>query len=154
MRQLTLTRIHETDEGTFGSLVSKDGRIHLLTGECPWRDNAPYKSCIPEGNYFVNWHQSAKFGNCCILSPTEPRTLILIHRGNYCGDVDKGLRSDVQGCIVVGMGRRKLSGPRGPQECVAQSRPAFEQLMGNLWRDGTDPWGLEIIWSQAGRPDA
>ena len=152
MRQLILTRTHESDEGTFGSLASKDGRLLVHTGECPWRDNAPYKSCVPEGSYFVNRHNSPKFGDCCILSPTEPRSLILIHLGNYCGDVDKGYRSDVQGCIVVGMGRRKLQGKRGPQDCVAQSRVAFNALMRHLWADSEDPWGLEIIWSQAGKP--
>ena len=151
MRQLILTRTFESDDGTFGHLVSKDGELNLHTAECPWRGNRPFKSCIPEERYFVNRHDSPKFGECCILSTTSPRTNILIHKGNFAGDVDKGLRSDVEGCILVGMGRGELAGPKGPQTVVTQSTLAFNLMMRHLWKESTIPWGLEIIRSQGCR---
>ena len=154
MRNLILTRTQTGDEGTFGHIASADGRLLLHTGECPRRNNIPFKSAIPHGLYTVNRHNSPKFGDCCILGETAPRTNILIHKGNFCGNVDEGWRSDVQGCIIVGKARAQLAAPKGPQECVVESRTAFTELMDILWHDGDDPWRLEIINAIWGGLDA
>jgi hypothetical protein len=87
--------------------------LKLHTIEKPWRDNAAWISCIPEGAYQVVPWASPKFGACFKLLGTEPRTDILIHTGNTS--------KDVSGCIAVG-----LSGERG---FVSSSRSAMSELL-------------------------
>jgi hypothetical protein len=48
----------------------------------------------------------------------------LIHSGNHAGDVSKGLRSDVLGCILLGLGLGELLG----QKAVVSSRLAMDRL--------------------------
>lgn len=100
MKQVTLVRKRMIDLGTFGSL-DVDGET-FKTGELPWRDNLDNRSCIPAGMYPLKWHKSPKFGWCYQIMNVPDRDLVLIHRGNWCGDVDKGLHSDVEGCVVLG----------------------------------------------------
>ena len=144
MRHLTLTRTETSQEGTFGTL-SINGEEFCVTGEPPWRDNRESISCIPSGDYTVGFHRSPKFGEVCLLHDTTPRTWILIHQGNWCGDAQAGYISDTYGCVLVG---RKVGEANG-QRCVIPSAPAFRDLMKRLWSqegDKGDPWDLEIKW--------
>lgn len=146
-RRLTLVRRTTGDHGTFGSLQIEWGTLHLATGECPWRDNQPNVSCIPAGTYQLTRNSSPRFGDGCIISPTHPRTHILIHRGNFCGDVEKGLHSDVKGCVIVGTGTGTLRYGGVDQQAVVHSADAFGELMRRLWKDGDKAWELEISWA-------
>ena len=49
---------------------------------------------------------------------------ILIHPGNYAGDTLTGLRSDVAGCVLLGMGIDATNG----QGMVTDSRQAVATL--------------------------
>jgi hypothetical protein len=134
MLELTLTRKNTSDEGTFGELTSVHGVI-FKTGELPWRDNKPSLSSVPRGHYPVKWLWSPKHNrNIYHVVGVQGRDLngqmanIEIHAGNYCGDVTKGLKSNVLGCILIGNG----IGTLGNQEAVLDSQSAlshFETLM-------------------------
>jgi hypothetical protein len=52
------------------------------------------------------------------------RSGVLIHQGNYCGDINKGYKSHVEGCILVGTGTGDLDG----QQAVLDSRGAMDKL--------------------------
>lgn len=122
-----LKRIRTGDEGTFGTLLLKDGGRELVlhTGELPWRENAVGKSCIPAGEYDVEMSFSNRFQRDLYEVKGVPgRSKIRIHHGNFCGDKAKGKHSDVEGCILVGLGHGMLEG----QRAVVQSRSGLAKL--------------------------
>lgn len=121
MKHATLKRISTSDEGTFG-LLTLDGLI-FTSGELPERDNRPGESCIPPGVYQCKWLPSPKFSrNVYHVQDVPGRTVIEIHSGNYCGA--KPLRSDVDGCILLGTKREVLNG----QMAVVESRKAVQEF--------------------------
>ena len=123
---MLLIRTETSDEGTFGILFFNNE--YLFTGECPWRNNEPFFSCIPEGTYEMRMRHSPSFGQAYEVCDVHGRTDVLFHHGNYCGDTKKHLRSDVEGCILLG----KKTGTLSNQKVVFSSRLArehFEKVM-------------------------
>jgi hypothetical protein len=114
MPSLILQRFAYHPEGTLGVLLASVG--HFYTVEKPWEDNTPFKSCIPEGEYPMNWERSPKFGMCWHVKDVPNRTHILIHAGNTA--------RDVVGCVAVG--RSLLGDTIG----VSESRKAMAELEG------------------------
>ncbi len=127
MQRVALRRLSHSDEGTRGVLIMPDG-VFCNTLELPWRDNRPSRSCIPCGEYDVQIRQSPKFGRIYHVQNVPERTFILIHSGNLAGDVEKGYRSHVEGCILLGRYFGKLKG----QQAVLCSRPAVSDFMERL----------------------
>lgn len=121
-RRLTLTRNISSDQGTFGSLAGPG--LVLFTAELPWRGNQANVSCIPAGVYECRPYSSQKYSDVYQLLEVPYRSQILIHAGNWAGDKDKGLRSDVEGCILVGLTIGELRG----QQAVMSSRVAMDHL--------------------------
>ena len=111
MRSATLTRDPSSDEGTFGTFKADYG-LELYSGELPDRANAPNRSSIPVGKYICRKMPSPKFGSCYHVLDVPGRMDVLIHAGNFCGDTEKSLRSDVEGCIMLGRAIGELSGQR------------------------------------------
>lgn len=124
------------DYGTFGTLTVEDLSFTCLTLELPYHGNQPNISCIPPGEYACKFKKSNRFGEVYEVKNVEGRTDILIHRGNWAGDVGKDnpttgkpYRSDVLGCILLGESRFILSG----QPAVKNSDKTvckFIELMG------------------------
>lgn len=88
-------------EGTFGRLTFND--FTCYTVEQTWNDNIPFQSCIPPGEYFLEYYESNRFGPSAIIygdtvskfpHPDFRRNAILIHPANFS--------HDVQGCIGLG----------------------------------------------------
>lgn len=132
MSTVRLHRDPSADDGTFGRLqIERGGKLYTWESlELPWRDNRKYVSCIPKGCYEV------AFGPCSLsftthayrLADVPGRDGILIHRGNWAGDTSKGLRSSVEGCILLGKRRGTIYG----QAAVCDSAKAileFESAM-------------------------
>lgn len=147
MKLATLTRHRTSRMGTFGTLEI-DGQ-KFTTGELPDNGNTPSLSCIPAGEYEVRYEHSAKFGQTYTLQAVPGRSHILIHSGNLCGDITQGLKSDVEGCILLGHSIGLLNG----QEAVISSKLAvsdFEALMER------EPFRLRIVdeYLETGQPAA
>ena len=124
MGQAMLQREASQDDGTYGVLTLPDGStFHTL--ELPWNDNITQKSCIPPGTYKVEIRDSPKFGRCYEVKQVPGRSAILIHAGNTAGNVDKGLKSDVQGCILLGLSRGRINN----QIAVTESKSALAAFM-------------------------
>jgi len=132
---IRLDRHTTSDQGTFGQITLPD-RV-LFTGELPWRDNASGKSCIPEGDYRCVWGLSKRFGHAFEVTGVPGRSRVLIHNGNYCGDVDKGFKSHVLGCVLLGQAEGKLDG----QRAVLLSRYAISTFLAHV---GNEPFTLEV----------
>lgn len=124
--EIVIDRLESTDHGTFGKF-SLDGNI-FYTLELPWRDNRRGISCIPKGEYECFIRHSSKFGKCYEVKDVPDRSGILIHRGNYGGDKSKGLKSDIEGCILLGKSTGAIKG----QKCVLNSRKAVDEFMSLL----------------------
>lgn len=135
MKRAILTRAPSTDEGTFGRLAF--GGQEVQTIELPWRDNKTRVSCIPVGTYRCEIVQSPKFGRVYEVKNVPNRSAILIHAANYAGDVAKGYRSELLGCIAPCQVHGQLNG----QMAGLQSRAALAEFM--AWAAG-DPFELQI----------
>lgn len=140
MHKALLLRQRTSDEGTFGTLRVYNGGALLytcFTGELPDRDNLPNRSCIPVGVYTCQPWSSKKYPDHYNVMRVPGRSGILIHQGNFCGDIEKGLLSNVQGCILVG---RQFGTIKG-QQAVLSSRLAMNDLRAIL---GSSHFTLEI----------
>lgn len=129
MRKATLTRAPSTDHGTFGVLELDDG-TKFYTAELPWRDNHHDLSCIPAGTYMFKKVDSPKHGECYMGVDIPGRRAIEIHIANYAGDVTRGFRSDLEGCIALGktMGLLRAHGHEHYQVVVQQSTVAIHEF--------------------------
>ncbi len=140
--EYTLLRRTDGDEGTFGILLNPKQHEVCLTAELPWYDNIRGKSCIPTGKYKVTYLKetySGKFKDVYWIRDVSDRSGILIHIGNFVGNVDKGLRSDSYGCILPCM----EFGILGEQRAGLYSHKAMNKLYEEI---GYDSFYLTILW--------
>ena len=114
-----LRRDHYADDGTFGVLVM-NGETLACTCELPWRDNEPDNSCIPEGTYGVQPHNSADHPGTWEVIGVPDRAGILIHDGNT--------EADTKGCILVGDSFGQVAG----KDAVMNSKKTLEALRSEL----------------------
>jgi len=110
---LTLARTSfSTADATHGMLLH--GMIFICyTLELPWRDNVKGESCIPCGDYKVEWEYSPKFKTSLYeLRDVPNRTEIKFHAGNWVNQTD--------GCILPGLTQAG--------EAVERSQEALEKM--------------------------
>ena len=124
MRKVIILRDLYDTQGTPGRFISKEFNCYTL--ELPWRNNRSGLSCIP-GNrkYIAKVVNTPKHGFVYMLQDTEPRVAILEHSGNWAGDIEKGFKTHVLGCILLGKYRGLLQG----QRAVLYSRPTVKDMM-------------------------
>lgn len=112
---------------------SGDYLEYFYSGELPWLDNASGKSCIPTGTYKVKktiWIKHNK--PVYMLQDVPNRQGILIHSANFMGDREKGLKSQLYGCIALG---EKLGTMEG-QRSLLVSSPAVRRFQDMMeWED-------------------
>jgi hypothetical protein len=135
--RVLILRDPSTEEGTPGVLVSESFGCHTL--ELPWLDNARKRSCIPAGVYRCAVVNSPRFGRVYGVQNVPGRTHILIHAGNWAGQIPQR-KTHVQGCILLGERMGSLSG----QRAVLLSRPAVRRFMAAM--QGR-PFELEVKWN-------
>jgi len=124
-----LRRTLQTDDVTFGELLTDDGDVLCKTLELPWRDNQHGISCIPPGSYTAKRRFSAKHGYALFgIEGVPDRSDIEIHVGNF--------PKDSLGCVLVGS-TLNLSPPM-----VTHSVETFRALMAHY--EGVDEMPLEV----------
>lgn len=106
-----LTRLRQSNQGTEGFLTVPEIGFACFTLELPWRENRPSVSCIPAGIYPMTWRATDRRATYHIREVPN-RTYILIHSGNYAGDVLKGFKTHVEGCVLLGGRMGWLNGQR------------------------------------------
>ena len=134
MKTIKIIRTDTSLQGTFGKLYI-DNEFFCVTGELPKDSdhdniiNERNYECIPAGKYIVHprgSEQSSKFKyDHYIVSNVPDRSYILFHRGNYCGSVRDGYKSDVEGCILLG---RDFS-IDNEQKIVTASKSTFTEFV-------------------------
>ena len=126
MKTITMYRwCHSLKHGTFGKIVTPS--FTLYTAEQPWRDNEPYKSCVPAGVYELVKFNSPKYGATFALKNHDldvgvfegeaKRFACVIHAANW--------PKQLQGCVAVGLDSIVLSG----ELAVSSSREATSKLL-------------------------
>lgn len=125
MKTATLQRGSSIDQGTFGTLTS--GIKQWFSGELPWLNDLQDKSCIPAGTYVCKWLYSNHWKkNVYHVTNVPGRGNVEIHTGNFCGNVDLGWQSNVEGCIILGTSKGQLENKSGTiQAVVLNSCPAI-----------------------------
>ena len=81
------------------------------TLECPWEENANYRSCIPGGNYYCKKTESGIH-----VIDVPHRWGIKIHAGNTV--------EETEGCIIIGT--KLLTNDYGVK--LIDSKPAYEEI--------------------------
>lgn len=112
---LTLKRVSNTETETFGVLLWS-GVPFAVTLEDAWRENQPFVSCIPRGNYICERTVSPKFGETFEITGVPGRSHVLFHAGNT--------HKDTAGCVLVG----HSFGLYG----ILEGKPAFALFMAKL----------------------
>jgi len=125
---LAIKRIDTDDQGTDGILYTQGFCCYTL--ELPWRDNKPFLSCIKSGLYTAGVDNTTIIGGLPVIRFSDDqfngeRTGILIHVGNFAGDQKLSYKSDVLGCIEVGMAKGELNN----QKAVLKSHDAMTELL-------------------------
>lgn len=137
MRTVYINREPSTKYGTFGVLTCPELFFGCYTAEPPWKNNRNSVSCIPTGEYTVTIRNSPKYGIIFHVRHVSGRSYILIHSGNYAGDVEKGFKSHTMGCILLGKTRGWLK----KQRVILNSRITVRKFM-NLMNN--EPFKLII----------
>jgi len=93
---LTLMRMpYDSGNATHGLLFNGMTFV-CYTLELPWKNNETNESCIPCGDYQVEWEYSAKFKRSLYeLRDVPERSEIKFHAGNWLNQTD--------GCILPGL---------------------------------------------------
>jgi hypothetical protein len=129
------------EEGTFGILTFGD--FACYTVECRWKDNEKFISCIPAGEYSLEYYKSPKFGPSAIIyggtvskyeTSEYQRYGILIHAANWS--------YNVSGCIGLGERFTLLDG----RAAVTNSRKTVADFL-NLINIGVT-YRLNITYSE------
>ena len=128
MRTYTLERYVGIPQATIGEL--RIGDITYYSMERPWKENKPFFSCIPLGEYILDAHDSKKHPDTFALVNEEigvyhydhgsGRYGILIHVGNTA--------RDFEGCIGFGV----RLGCLDREWAVLRSRDATEEVIRHL----------------------
>jgi hypothetical protein len=142
MRTATLTRTETSDSGSFGKFKTDSG-LSWCSGELPWRDNAPDRSCVPCGTYLCVWGASPRLGKCYHVQDVPGRTDIEIHSANFMGDRSLGLHCDLLGCIALGQQVGDLEG----QQALLMSRVALDAMQAEF---NQESFQLTILDSSSG----
>ena len=132
MIEVLVTRFEQSDAGTFGKLVIP-GLFECYTGELPLRTldgkRVPFKGRIAPWKGRVSWCVSASRKNpngspeyTYRLESVPDAEGILIHNGNFCGDVDKGYISDVEGCLILGRAVLDIEIPTGKRKAMLKQK--------------------------------
>jgi len=124
---LLLVRYCYGPDHVAGLLKFGDELQHSVwTLECPYLNNQPFISSIPDGQYGLIKFDSKQHPGCWVLTPVPNRTGILIHVGNEV--------EHTQGCILIGQTQKP--------GWVGNSRDALRQL--NYYLDRAEQHTIQI----------
>ena len=144
-----LERRETGDQGTFGRMFAAEKSYYTV--ELPWRENRQRMSCVPwaewntehgfclpEGEYHCEIRYSGHLGLTYWLKDVPGRTYCLIHPASYGGDVTKGWKTHLEGCIGLGFAIGWIE----KQKAILRSRVAVVDFMNVMKRE---PFLLRIV---------
>ena len=124
---IVLERFFHGDAGVLGRMQFPGG-LELFTVERPWVLNQRNISCIPTGDYPLEWDMTGRIQRVPRLRETGPRTQINIHKANY--------PHELQGCIAPGL----TWGFTSQTPFVEDSGAAMDLLLEEVLGPEADGW--------------
>lgn len=149
---ITITRQQSQDWGTPGHLVVEETGFECETLELPWRDNAKGVSCIMADSYTATvWHSDHLGVDTLRLEDKHGRADCLIHQGNFAGDTEMGLETQVHGCTLPGAsyGNLARTDGQGIQQGILKTRTVLAGLLANI---GAGPHVVTYRWAEGCEP--
>ena len=127
---IQLIRDETGPDGTFGKFRNNDTGTTWQSIELEWLNNENGVSCIPRGIYPVEWRNHPKHGWCYEVLNVPNRSSILIHAGNWAGNIASGEFSNFEGCIGLGKNRLEMTPPgfAKSQEAVDHSGQSVKEF--------------------------
>lgn len=124
MDQFYLSRYEGTPEHTRGILQVAGGGFECQTIEPPWKNNRPFESCIPAGNYICLPYTGDRWGPVYAMiggvvgldKEKDTRWACLIHPANYA--------HQLEGCIALG----NKTGQKNGHAAVWNSKDTLSSL--------------------------
>lgn len=120
MKTFKLIRCFESNGGAFGVLVGKG--FHCDVMEREWKDNEPFKSCIPEGHYTCVIDKTGKWQYFRVKNVPN-RDFIEGHPAMF--------PHELQGCMAYG----ETTGEIGGKAALLESPTAMMRFMEHLGGD-------------------
>ena len=77
---------------------------------------------------YIESSASGRYKDCYHLKNVPGREGVLIHKGNFAGDVEKGYKSDSKDCLLPARSFGALSNGKGPQRCGVDSAGGMAHL--------------------------
>ena len=128
MEKILLIRSPSDPQGTFGLLTGRLAGIFTL--ELPWHENQPDISCIPVGEYRVNWTKSPRFSlehgfpfYTYQIMDVPGRGGIRMHGGNLAGNKPQYISQSL-GCPLLGLKVGRIKN----QKAVLASQMAVRKM--------------------------
>jgi len=134
MKKLTIKRVAENSEATYGNFIDGDTPF-ALTLELPWRQNKQNKSCIPSETYHCKRRTWGKYKRYFEIMNVPGRKGIIIHTGI----VD----THTLGCVLVGEMFERFYYKKHWWNGILKSRKGFNEFMSKV--KDVDEFDLEII---------
>lgn len=129
---LILKRWCKSDEmGVFGTIYH-DGEPVCVTVEQPWRNNLPFHSCVPAGQYQLVPFNGSKYKDTFALYAPELDVHITKQTtGRYaCVIHSANMAEQLQGCIAPGRQLSAMQGKDGALNwAITSSRDASKELL-------------------------
>lgn len=124
MKQIIIRRLPRLMGYTPGVLYDEKEPF-AVTLELDWKNNQPFISCIPKGEYTSKRYSSAKYPNTWRITGVDGRDLVLFHWGSFI--------NDTEGCVLVAEKFSKLYHKGIKEFGVAESKAlpheGFNELM-------------------------
>jgi hypothetical protein len=140
------------DTGTPGRLTIRQHEFNCDTLELPWRDNEKGKSCIIADTYNAEVWFSPHLGRRVLrLEDKHDREDCLLHNGNFAGDADLGMETQVHGCTLTGSGYADIErgDGGGMQHGIQHSVAMLETLLTAI---GDGPHTVTYRWNPGCEP--
>lgn len=130
MVDLVLTRTGCSSVATTGRMVLPTGEL-LYSIECPWQDNAPDVSCVPEGRYVLMPYSSPAHGATWFLDNAVLGVGDCGARRSYCELHSANWARQLEGCIAFGLDGIPMYDPvrHAVEPAVESSQDAIEVLL-------------------------
>lgn len=123
-----LSRLVTGDDGALGRWSVGPHRWFSL--ELPWRDNKQNISHIPVGEYRLDFIRARRAFSGMFdlywIHDVPERSGVLAHVGNYAGDVALAMRTDSNGCVLLGKSHGRIGEKK--QRAVFQSQTAVREF--------------------------
>ena len=142
---ITIERVANLPTGVWGRAM-EDGKRIAWTLEQPWRDNKPFRSCIPAGQYVLTPFDGAKYKNTfAFYNPDLNVHIVNQEFGRYaCVIHSANVVDELQGCVAFGKDLSVING----QWAITNSKETTHMILEKIRQNVQHR--INIVWQPEG----